>query len=312
MALTFNTKFDPQHGSAVEVGSGVARITAPNTGPYTYQGTNTYLIGTASLAIVDPGPDDPDHFEALIKAIGERPIEAIILTHSHLDHTPLTERLKAHSAAPVYAAGPHRPYRELSAEELAQLGRSADLAFVPDRTLTDGQIIHGADWQLETVLTPGHTANHAAFAIAGTPMLISGDHVMGWSTTIVAPPDGSMADYLRSLDILLSRPEAHYLPGHGDAIVNAHPYVKGLKTHRIMRETAIFEQIANGTDSIADIVTVLYRTIPAKLHGAAAMTVLAHLESLIVSGRISATDSPVTLQSKFSIASGLVTRPDGS
>nr|WP_306265423.1 MBL fold metallo-hydrolase [Pararhizobium sp. IMCC3301] len=304
MALTFNTRFDPRHGSTVEVGSGVKRLTAPNSGPYTFQGTNTYLIGTASLAIVDPGPDDTDHFDALTKAIGGRRVEAIILTHSHLDHTPLTARLKAHSGAPVYAAGPHRPYRDLSAEELALLGRSADLAFVPDRTLTDGQIIHGADWQLETVLTPGHTANHAAFAIAGTPMLISGDHVMGWSTTIVAPPDGSMADYLRSLDILLSRPEAHYLPGHGDAIANALPYVKGLKTHRIMRETAIYEQIANGTDSISDIVAALYRRVPAKLHGAAAMTVLAHLECLIASGKISSSDRPVTLQSKFRVADG--------
>lgn len=302
MALTFNTKFDPRHGSAIDVGPGVTRVTAPNSGPFTFHGTNTYLIGTDSLAIVDPGPDDADHFRALHKAIDGRRIEAILLTHSHLDHTPLTAKLKAHSGAPVYAAGPHRPYRDLSAEELSLLGRSADLAFVPDHVLADGQILEGADWQIETVLTPGHTANHAAFAIAGTPILVSGDHVMGWSTTIVAPPDGSMADYLRSLDILLARPETHYLPGHGDAIANAHAYVKGLKTHRIMRETAIFEQIANGTDNIADIVAVLYRPVPAKLHGAAALTVLAHLESLIASGRISASETPVTLQSKFKIA----------
>lgn len=299
MALSFNTDFDPQHGVAVDIGPGVKRITAPNSGPYTFRGTNTYLIGGESLALVDPGPDSDTHFDALVSAIGERTVDAIILTHSHLDHTPLTARLKSQTGAPVYAAGPHKPYRNLTQEETKILGRSADLRFMPDRIFADGDVIEGRDWQIETVLTPGHTANHSAFAIRGSDILLSGDHVMGWSTTIVAPPDGSMAEYIRSLDVLLARPEKHYLPGHGDAIPRAHAYVKGLKTHRIMRETAICDQVSQGVDTISKLVTILYRTTPAKLHGAAAMTVLAHLESLIEAGKVKSADAQATLLSRY-------------
>lgn len=299
MALAFNTAFNPEPGKVIDLGHKVGRITAPNSGPYTFRGTNTYLVGEKSLAIIDPGPDDDNHLASLLKAVGDRPVEAIILTHSHLDHTPLTDRLKAATGAPVFAQGPHKPYRKLSEDEMQQLGRSADLSFNPDNTLDDGSLIEGTDWQLETVLTPGHTANHAAFSIRGTNMIISGDHVMGWSTTVVAPPDGSMGDYLRSLEVLIKRPESLYLPGHGDSIPNAHSYVKGLKTHRIMREAAILEQLVNGHSNIADIVGVLYKTTPAKLHGAAAMTVLAHLEALIESGRASCDASQPLLNSQF-------------
>ncbi len=303
MALSFNTEFDPQYGRAVDIVPGVQRITAPNPGPYTFRGTNTYLIGQQSLAIVDPGPDSEPHFDAILSALGGRRIEAILLTHSHLDHTPLTDRLKRQTGAPVYAVGPHKPYRALTTTETELLGRSADLAFLPDHNLASGALIEGPDWQLETVLTPGHTANHAAFAIGGTELLISGDHVMGWSTTVVAPPDGSMADYLRSLDVLLARRENLYLPGHGGKIPKAHAYVKGLKTHRIMRERAILEQVSKGLDSISQIVSILYRTVPEKLHGAAAMTVLAHLESLIEAGKVDCVDAEVTLASRFVAAS---------
>lgn len=302
MALSFNTDFDPQHGMAVDIADGVSRITAPNSGPYTFRGTNTYLIGSQSLALVDPGPDSDIHFQTLVATIADRPVEAIILTHSHLDHTPLTARLKRHTGAPVYAVGPHRPYRMLTAEETEILGRSADLDFVPDHTLAQGDLIEGHDWQLETVLTPGHTSNHAAFAMGGTDLLLSGDHVMGWSTTVVAPPDGSMADYLRSLDVLLARRETHYLPGHGDVIPNAQSYVKGLKTHRIMRERAILQQVSKGVNSIPAIVTVLYRTLPEKLRGAAAMTVLAHLESLMEAGKVTCMDPQISTASIFETA----------
>ncbi|MEP0520442.1 MAG: MBL fold metallo-hydrolase [Hyphomicrobiales bacterium] len=299
MALAFNTDFNSEAGEAVDLGNNIRRITAPNSGPYTFRGTNTYLVGSRSIAIVDPGPDDDSHLDALLLAIEDRPVEAIVLTHSHLDHTPLTGRLKALTGAPVFAQGRHRPYRELSKQEMAQLGRSADLAFEPDKTLHNGAVVEGTDWQLETVLTPGHTANHAAFSVVGTDIMISGDHVMGWSTTIVAPPDGSMADYIRSLDVLLKRPEATYLPGHGDLITSAHAYVKGLKTHRIMREAAILEQLEQGHSDISEIVKVLYKTTPEKLHGAAAMTVLAHIEALIEAGRVSCSDILPGLKSTY-------------
>ncbi|MBL4646389.1 MAG: MBL fold metallo-hydrolase [Rhizobiales bacterium] len=299
MALAFNTDFDPQHGSAVPVAPNVARVTAPNSSSFTFHGTNSYLIGTRSLAIIDPGPLDETHFEALMQAIDGRPVDAIILTHTHLDHTPLTQKLKQATGADVYAQGPHRAYRELDEAETARLGRSADLAFMPDHHLQDGDTVSGHDWELEAVHTPGHTANHIALSLHGTELMFSGDHVMGWSTTIVAPPDGSMTDYLRSLERLLARPQSHYLPGHGDTIPKAHAYVKGLKTHRLMRESAIMRQLDKGVTSISELVVRLYRTTPEHLHGAAAMTVLAHLEALVENGKAVASDTPATLESSF-------------
>lgn len=299
MALAFNRDFDPVNDQPEMLAENLLRITAPNSGPYTFKGTNTYILGKESIAIIDPGPNDDGHLKTILDTLDGKSVDAIILTHTHLDHTPLTSRLQAETGAPTFSAGPHKPYRDLSTEELEILGRSADLAFTPDEILTNGMALKGSGWELETVLTPGHTANHAAFAIAGSEMLISGDHVMGWSTTIVAPPDGSMADYLRSLELLLRRPESRYFPGHGAEIPNAHSYVKGLKTHRIMREAAILEQLQCGLVDIAKIVETLYKTTPKKLHGAAAMTVLAHLEALIESKRVASNDATPSLQSQF-------------
>ncbi len=300
MALAFNTSFDPQYGQAVAVASNVLRVTAANNGPYTFRGTNSYIVGTNSLAIIDPGPLDDAHFDSLIRAIDGRKVDAIILTHTHLDHTPLTQKLKDATGASVFAEGAHRAYRALDDAETEILGRSADLAFQADQHLEAGERLSGDGWALEAVPTPGHTANHIALSLVDTDLLFSGDHVMGWSTTVVAPPDGSMADYLRSLEMLLARRETRYLPGHGGIIPTAHTYVKGLKTHRLMRESAILKLLNNGVNSIAELVEKLYRSTPPKLHGAAAMTVLAHLEALIENGKVVASDTPANLRSLFS------------
>ena len=284
--ISFDRNFDPQTGLAVPLGSTVRRITAPNANPFTFRGTNSYIVGHGEVAVIDPGPDDADHIAALLAATAGETIAAIIVTHSHRDHSAGVGRLKAACGAPVHAGGPHRPAREPLPGESARLDAGADDGFVPDCAIADGGRIEGRDWSLEAIATPGHAANHMAFALAGSDMLFSGDHVMGWSTTVVAPPDGSMADYLASLDRLAARPETIYLPGHGAPIAEAPAFVRALKAHRKLREAAILARIERGDRTVADIVAVIYRETPAALHGAAALSVLAHIENLMERGRV--------------------------
>ncbi len=291
MPLSFDLVFEPAYGRAVEIAAGVARITANNPGPFTFHGTNSYLVGTDTLAVIDPGPDDDRHFETLMAAIGKRPVSHIFVSHTHRDHSPLTARLKAATGALVLAEGPHRWARERRAGEVG-LDASADLAFRPDRQLADGEVVDGGQWRLKTVLTPGHAANHAAFALEGTGILFSADHVMGWSTTIVAPPDGSMADYMASLDKLIGRGDRLLLPGHGGPVTAPRAFMRGLKTHRKMRERAILERIRNGDRTIADMVKAIYRDTDPRLHGAAGLSVLAHLEDLVARDLVSTDGAP--------------------
>ena len=198
-------------------------------------------------------------------------------------------------------AGPHRPARPLHVGEVNRLDASADMRFVPDLTVADGAMVAGDGWTIEAIATPGHTANHLAYALGGNGLVFSGDHVMGWATTIVAPPDGAMADYMRSLDRLLARPEEHYLPGHGGPIAAAHAYMRGLKGHRRMRETAILARLGQGDRTIAALVAAIYRDTPATLHGGAALSVLAHLEDL-VARKLVVTDGPARIDGTYSTA----------
>ena len=292
MALDFDTDFEPRHGETVPVAAGVVRITAPNGGPFTFHGTNSYLVGTGELAVIDPGPDDPGHLAALLKAIGGRPVRAILVSHTHRDHSPLARELAERTCAPVLGEGRHRAARALNIGEINPLDASADMAFRPDRALVDGDVAEGEGWRLRAVATPGHTANHLAFALEGTGILFSADHVMAWSTTIVAPPDGSMADYMASLDRLLARDDRAYLPGHGGAVTNPAAFVRGLRTHRKLRERAILERIGQGDRSIRDIVAAIYRDTDPRLHGAAGLSVLAHLEDLCARGAVTSEGAP--------------------
>ena len=276
----------------------VARVTAANSGPFTFAGTNTYVIGDSDIAVIDPGPDLPAHFEALRAAIGGRKVSGIFITHTHRDHTDLLLRLTEFTGAPVYAEGPHRAFRALRGAEMNVLDASADHEFVPSRALGDGETVSGDGWTLEAVHTPGHTANHCAFALKDQDILFSGDHVMGWSTSIVAPPDGSMAAYMESLRKLMPRSERLYLPGHGAPVTNPKTFTKGLAAHRKMRERAIVQRLRAGDTRIPQIVAALYRDVNPRLHGAAALSVFAHLELLIDEGR-AASDGEAMLDSRY-------------
>ena len=279
MRLNFDLGFEPYYGELLPVFPRVARVTAKNPGPFTFHGTNSYLVGERELAVIDPGPEDDDHFDALVAAIDGRPVTHILVSHTHRDHSPLAARLSQATGAPVYAEGPHRSAKTPPTGRPFDSG--ADMVFKPDVALAEGDLIAGEGWTLRTVLTPGHTANHAAFALDGTGLLFSADHVMAWSTTIVAPPDGSMADYMASLDRLIERSDTLMLPGHGGPVKNPQDYLRGLKEHRLARERAILDRLRQGDRSIEDLVKAIYRDTDPRMHAAAGLSVLAHLESLV-------------------------------
>lgn len=294
----FVTDFEPQHGVAVPVAEGVERLTAPNPSPFTFHGTNTYIVGQKSVCVIDPGPDNDAHFDGLMVALQGREVTHIAVSHTHRDHSPLARRLKQRTGAVIVAEGPHRPSRPLFEGEVNPFAESADSDFVPDLALVDGQTVEGDGWRLTAVHTPGHTANHAAFALEGTGILFSADHVMAWATSIVAPPDGAMGDYMASLDRLLERQDRLYFPGHGGPVSEPQAFVRALRTHRRLRERAVLERIRKGDRLISDMVKVIYATTDPRLHGAAALSVLAHIEDLVEKGLI-ATDGPPKLSGEY-------------
>ncbi len=290
---SFRTQFDPRYGEAVEMVPGLSRIVCNNPSAFTFHGTNTYLLGHDSVAIIDPGPVDEAHYTALLKAIGRRPVSHIIVTHTHVDHSPLSAKLAVETGANIYAEGPHRAARALALGETNALDASGDADFVPDMRLAHGDVIEGDGWKLTALFTPGHTANHMAFAWNGTDYLISGDHVMAWATSIVAPPDGSMKDYMASLDTMLDQPQQTYFPGHGGRLENAHAFVRALRAHRKMREAAVLDQVRKGLETIPAIVSVIYRSTDPRLHGAAGLSVFAHLEDLVERGLVVTDGAPM-------------------
>ncbi|MDV4180209.1 MBL fold metallo-hydrolase [Rhizobium brockwellii] len=294
----FDLAFEPAYGQAVPVVAGVERVTVNNPGPFTFFGTNSYIIGSSSVAVIDPGPEDEAHYQALMAALGGRAVTHIVVSHTHRDHSPLARRLQAATGAAMVGQGLHRPARPLRDGEINPFSESSDLSFVPDIAIGDGETIAGDGWSLTAVLTPGHTANHAAFALAGRDMLFSGDHVMAWSTSIVAPPDGSMADYMASLERLIEREDRLLLPGHGGPVTEPAGFLRALKAHRLKREQAVLARIRAGDARIAEMVKVIYRDTDPKLHGAAALSVLAHIEDLMERGEIGA-DGPPSLAALY-------------
>src|SRR6202162_4222257 len=223
--IPFDKTFDLAPDTVREVAPRVRAIVANNPGPFTFKGTVSYIIGRGNVAILDPGPDDDAHVAALLDAVRGETVTHIFVTHTHRDHSPAVPKIKAATGAKVFAQGPHRLARPLHIGEAPRLDASGHMGFRPDVALADGETVRGDGWTLEALTTPGHTANHMAFAFAESDLIFSGDHVMGWSTTIVAPPDGAMSDYMGSLHKLAERPETIYFPGHGGAIRAAPRFV---------------------------------------------------------------------------------------
>jgi len=276
------------------------RVTANNGGPFTFTGTCSYVVGAGKVAIVDPGPaGDDTHLAALLDAVRGETVSHIVVTHTHRDHSPLARALKAQTGAPIVGCGPHRPAREKTEGQSPGFDSGGDREHAPDLVMQDGDAVTGAGWRLEAIATPGHTANHLAFALPQENALLSGDQVMAWSTTVIAPPDGSMADYLGSLRHLLSFEHAIYWPGHGGPVRDPSRYVRGLIAHRRQRERLILEAVRDGAQSIGAIVEAAYPAIAAKLAGAASLSTLAHLEWLVEQGLVASEDGQVSFKALY-------------
>jgi glyoxylase-like metal-dependent hydrolase (beta-lactamase superfamily II) len=297
----FDKSFDLEPDTVREVAPRVRAIVANNPGPFTFKGTMSYIIGRGTVAILDPGPDDDGHIAALLAAVRGETVSHIFVTHTHRDHSPAVPKVKAATGAKVYAQGPHRLARPLHTGESRRLDASADMDFRPDVALADGEIVSGDGWTLEAVTTPGHTANHMAFALKDSDLLFAGDHVMAWSTTIVAPPDGAMSDYMASLHKLARRDEQLYLSGHGAPVRDAERYVQFLIRHRQGREASILHRLGKGAADIPTIVKAVYIGLDPRLIGAAGLSVLAHLEDLAARGVV-ATDGPPSIDGTYRLA----------
>ncbi len=255
----------------------VERVLAPNASPYTYTGTQTYLVGTQDgIAVIDPGPNEPAHLDALACAIGERPVLAIMCTHTHRDHSPAAAPLAEATGAPIVGCAPLHIH-----SDAPRVDAPFDQNYEPDRILEHGEAVTGPGWELTAVATPGHTSNHLCFALEQTGALFTGDHVMGWSTSVVVPPDGDMADYMDSLALLYAREEDRvYYPAHGPAVERPRQLVRGMIGHRRQRERQILRLLREEARSIEALVPVMYKGVHEKLWPAAAQSVLAHLLDL--------------------------------
>jgi glyoxylase-like metal-dependent hydrolase (beta-lactamase superfamily II) len=286
--IKFDTNFEPPFGTAVELSPLIRRITCNNPGPFTFRGTNTFIVGRGNVAIIDPGPDDEAHLAAVLNAVRGETVSHILVTHTHMDHSPLAAKLAAATGAKTCSAiSPARP----AVVSGLRLDASVDQDFTPDVSLSDGDVVEGKGWVLEAVFTPGHMANHMSFCLTQEKALLVGDHVMAWATTVVAPPDGNMKDYMGSLRKLLKRNEAIYYPAHGPEKRKPLGLVRAILAHRKMREEAILNRVKAGDGTIGEIVASVYSDIDPRLHAAAGLSTLAHLEHLIEKGRVELRDA---------------------
>ena len=290
--IPFDRSFDLAPETVAEAAPGVRRVLANNPGPFTFKGTVSYIVGRGQVAIIDPGPLDETHIAALLDAVRGETVTHIFVTHTHRDHSPAVPRIKAATGALVLAEGPHRAARPHDIGEAPRLDASNDTEFRPDRALADGEVVAGRGFTIEAVATPGHTANHMAFAFKEANLLFSGDHVMAWSTPVVAPPDGAMSDYMASLHKLARRSEQIYLPGHGGAVREAPRFVQYYIRHRQGREAAILHRLVKGETDIPSLVRAIYIGLDPRLVKAAGLSVLAHLEDLVARGLVTTDGRP--------------------
>jgi glyoxylase-like metal-dependent hydrolase (beta-lactamase superfamily II) len=288
--LDFKTTMEFAYGTPSPMTPGVVRVVANNPSPFTFRGTNTYLVGTGSLAVIDPGPDDEKHIEAVVAAANGRPITHIFITHAHRDHIDGAGRLKEITGAKTFAFGRSVPAIATLASSPSGKAFVNDM-FVPDVNVKHGDRIAHDDWDIEALHTPGHAPDHLCFALSGRKILFSGDHVMAWNTTVIAPPEGHMASYMGSLGNLMERNDRLYLPGHGGRLEEPQRMVKAYLIHRRMREQEILELVRSGSTTIQQIVPIVYQGLESRLLPAATLSVLAHVEHLISRGLVACAGS---------------------
>jgi glyoxylase-like metal-dependent hydrolase (beta-lactamase superfamily II) len=282
---------DMPTGKVERIAPGVRRLLAPNPSPFTYTGTQSYIVGEGEVAVIDPGPDEPSHLAALLDTVRGERVAAILCTHTHRDHSPASRPLAAATGAPIVGCAP----LALEDEEAGRADEAFDPDYMPDRVLGDGERLAADGWTLSAVATPGHTSNHLCYALEGTGALFCGDHVMGWATSVVAPPDGDMADYMASLARLLARGDRILYPAHGPAIEAPKARVRRLIEHRRMRERQILGHLERGEGRIAAMVGDMYADIDPRLFPAAGRSVLAHLVDLERRGLVRAEGERWTL-----------------
>ena len=284
MAIPFIRTLDAPYEETVALSPRVSRLLARNPGPFTFKGTGVYVVGDRDIAVIDPGPDLPEHLDALRRAIAGKRVSHILVTHTHSDHSPAARPLKEWTGAPTYAFGPHGSGKVEDGG--VRMEEGGDMDFVPDVRVKDGDIVRGDGFTFECVYTPGHTSNHMCFALKEEKALFTGDHIMGWSTTVVTPPDGDMAQYMASVKKLIARDDEILYPTHGAPVTDPKPFLKAYLEHRVDRENQILACLRDGVNTIPVMVARMYADVDKRLHPAASRSVLAHLIQLVGEGRV--------------------------
>lgn len=290
-----------EYGVCDQVSPLIRRVVANNPGPFTYLGTGTYIIGRGEVAVIDPGPDLDAHLEAILAALepGEK-VSHILVTHHHSDHSPLAGPLKARTGAPIYGCAVAQ--QAAASSVITEAGH--DLDFTPDIDLCGGgRVLSGPGWTLEAIATPGHTSNHICFALKEENALFSGDHIMGWSTTVVSPPDGDMTAYMESLDLVKARGFDILWPTHGPPVTEVTPFIEAYIAHRRAREAQVVAQLVEGRTRIKEMIPILYKDVDSRLHPAAARSVLGHMIDLVKRGKVSSPDATPGLDSDYTLIS---------
>ncbi len=300
MAIPYVREFEFEYGRVEQVSPLVRRVVANNPGPFTFVGTGVFIVGKGDVAVIDPGPYDEEHFEALKAALEGETVTHVLVTHGHSDHSPLAQPMAEWAGCKTYAKNAGVPTAK------GELGSADDLGFMPDVKVKDGDVISGPGWTIDVIETPGHTVNHLCFGLREENTCFSGDHIMGWSTTVVAPPDGNMGDYMRSLEKVRRMRFDKLLPTHGAAVEGTEfvdEFIQAYAAHRRAREAAILQHLSNGETSIIEMVKVMYADVDKGLHPAAAMSVLGHMLELIKVGRVVSPDEKPTVSSHFELVS---------
>lgn len=295
--IPFVRDFKFEYGRCDQVSPLIRRVIADNPGPFTFTGTGTYIVGHGEVAVIDPGPPLSDHLEAILRAVEGERVSAIVVTHNHADHSPLAADLKRETGAVTYGC----PMAHAPARAAVKVEDEHDGAFVADVNLCDGGEVSGPGWTLQAVPTSGHTSNHLCYALKEENALFSGDHIMGWSTTVIVPPDGDMGAYYESLDRVRRGGYATLWPTHGPPVTDPGPFIDAYRAHRKEREAQILSILARGPASIAEMVPVMYAAVDPRLHPAAAQSVLAHLINMARTGEVACEDHEPGARSVFSL-----------